>query len=304
MELISTIINELTDVKISLTSPLLKSKVLASRIQNEQLLTWINKELTGYLFNDNVPSYRKTKGQICGDWLNGQWNATNQVIPFPDFDEETNRRIYELELTQSIQSLESLKADGKNYIAEAFDSKQRQVLEGYIRSQNPRLTLFNIYRRVPSTFVLDILSNVRDNLLNFMIQLEESYSYISEIKELRYHSSEITKIWNTTINNSGDGNLINTGDNNHIKSNIAIKKGDFESLKQYLTSQEIDNESINELIGVIDLEPPSSDGKFGILVREWVGKMITKALDGSWKISIAAAGEILITALHKYYDLK
>ena len=47
MELISQIINDLIDEEKSLNSALLKTKVLASRIQNQNLLDWINNELSG-----------------------------------------------------------------------------------------------------------------------------------------------------------------------------------------------------------------------------------------------------------------
>ena len=49
MNLVSQIINELIEPKDnSLNSALLKTKVLASRIQNTELLSWTNAELTGY----------------------------------------------------------------------------------------------------------------------------------------------------------------------------------------------------------------------------------------------------------------
>nr|WP_157247155.1 hypothetical protein [Pedobacter panaciterrae] len=46
-----------------------------------------------------------------------------------------------------------------------------------------------------------------------MIQLEKSYTDVSEISDLRKYNTEITKIWNITINNS-KGNVITVGDNN------------------------------------------------------------------------------------------
>ena len=42
MELVSQIINDLVDDQKSLNSALLKTKVLASRIQNVELLYWVN----------------------------------------------------------------------------------------------------------------------------------------------------------------------------------------------------------------------------------------------------------------------
>lgn len=301
MELLTTIINELTDVKISLTSPLLKTKVMASRIGNKPLLEWVNKELTGYKITDFIPDYRKTKAEVCGDYQMGHWKVTNEIINFPEFDEETTQRLYQMELTQSIQSLESLKADGNNYIAENFDQGQRQVIENYLSSQNTHFKLNNIFRRTPSTFVHDALSNVRDSLLNFMIQLEETYSYVSEIKELKTHSQEISKIMYTTINVKGDSNIITAGDENNINSTLNLNQDGASVLKSQLLLNGLDEGSIAELLLIVDIEHSEGKGQYGDLVKTWLIKMIGKSIDKSWNMPLSNAGAVLSDAIDKYY---
>ncbi|MBK7490043.1 MAG: hypothetical protein IPI74_09620 [Bacteroidales bacterium] len=61
MKLINDIINELIDTEKSIVSPLLKTKVLASRLGNDVLLTWVSNELKGYENKDELPDYRKFK---------------------------------------------------------------------------------------------------------------------------------------------------------------------------------------------------------------------------------------------------
>jgi len=78
--LAETIINELTSTNISLSSPLLKTKVLAYRIKNQELLNWTNHELVGYPILDQVPNYRKTTGDIYADYVKGNLLATDQFI--------------------------------------------------------------------------------------------------------------------------------------------------------------------------------------------------------------------------------
>ena len=188
MELIGTIISEFTDVNISLTSPLIKNKVCASRLQNQELLQWVNNELIGYKKLDSLPSYRQTTGDICGNYMNGNWQVTNQVIVFPKQKVKTGKELYRMDICLSIQALESFKADGKGYIAEYFNNEQKRVLEGYLKKRNPDLELFDIYKRAPNNFVIEILSNVRDKLLDFMLQLEQVYDYISEIEGLKLYN--------------------------------------------------------------------------------------------------------------------
>lgn len=55
MDLVSRIINELVDDKSSLNGALLKTKVLASRIGNQELIAWTNSELSGYDDESELP---------------------------------------------------------------------------------------------------------------------------------------------------------------------------------------------------------------------------------------------------------
>jgi hypothetical protein len=59
MTQIEKIIEDLTSTAKTLTDPLLKTKVLASRIGNDHLSKWVDDELKGYPGDDgNLPSYR------------------------------------------------------------------------------------------------------------------------------------------------------------------------------------------------------------------------------------------------------
>ena len=81
MKLIQDIINELVDSELSINSPLLKTKVLASRLQNDELLIWVTNELKGYDNDGDLPSYRKFNGNIIGTYINGSMQYTSQPVP-------------------------------------------------------------------------------------------------------------------------------------------------------------------------------------------------------------------------------
>lgn len=108
---------------------------------------------------------------------------------------------------------------------------------------------------------------------------------------------------NTTINNSGDGAIISSGDNNKIEANIYIAKGDKEALKAKLLSEKLHSTDIDELLKIVDHTEPVSKGNFGGPVNDWIQKMIGKALDGSWQIGIGAAGNLLAQAIQGYYGV-
>jgi len=136
MKLLDTIINELVNVEISLSSPLLKTKILASRLQNKELLEWGNNELKGYSDLNIIPYYRRTRGEIIADYIKGHWDVKDQVLNFPDFDDQTTDRLYTLHFGQSIQALENYDLKGNNYLLEILPDNQRVVMQSYLQDSN------------------------------------------------------------------------------------------------------------------------------------------------------------------------
>ena len=64
----------------------------------------------------------------------------------------------------------------------------------------------------------------------------------------------------------------------------------------------IDKTSIADLQSALELDPkPIEGGKFGKNVSAWVGRMVSKASDGSWQIAIGTAANLLSEAIIKYY---
>jgi len=114
--------------------------------------------------------------------------------------------------------------------------------------------------------------------------------------------SEIAKT-NTTITNNGDGNLINTGNYATISFSVSINKGNLEALKKTLQENHVSKEDVNDLLTVIDTESPVSNMHFEPKVNQWLYKMIGRAMDSSWKISIGTASGILAKAICHYYGI-
>jgi hypothetical protein len=218
--LVEVIINELTNINISLTSPLLKTKVLAKRIQNQELLQWTNYEIIGYKNLDILPEYRKTTGDVYADYFQrrpeGLLQATNQYVNITG-----DQELFSICLAQGVQTLETYKSPD---IAETFEGEQKAVIVAHLCSQNPGIQISRIYKKTPANIVVDALAVIRNKLLDFMLEMEEKYNYVADIKELRSQNSSITQIMHNTITNLGDGVLINTGEGAKIGSIIEVNK--------------------------------------------------------------------------------
>jgi hypothetical protein len=302
MKLLESIINDLVNTNTSLNDPLLKTKVLASRIKNAQLLEWVNSELTGYDEEAVLPDYRIEFGVLMGNYLNGSFQVSNAQIPIPNISREFKELYTKIDNRDSVEAVANLV--GKKNIAFSVSNDRKAYLENEIRSQgNHRFQILNLHIQMPANFLSNIVSNVRSKLLELMLQLEQEFGLEADILTLASNNNIINNIMNTTIHNSGDGAIINNGDNNKVEANIQINKGNKKALKEKLLSEKVSHIDIEELLELIDNSTPISSENFGLPVNNWVQKMIGKALDGSWQVGIGAAGNILATALQNYYGI-
>jgi hypothetical protein len=308
MKLIEDIINELVDTSVTITSPLLKTKVLAKRLGNQNLLTWVDRELTGYNGEDNLPEYRIFSCQFVGSYIAGNLKHDNHPIPTIGLDKEIQEGLRSFYLRQSISSLEKYILNQENgYLEHEMSAEMVALVQiNWQKMVNLNLRLLNCRKTVSITAVDEIISSVRNKLLDFSLKIDEEFGNITEIESLKEKSKEITHIMNQTIiNTNGDGNLVNTGNDSHIEANITINKNDQESLKKYLKQIGLLENDVEELCDVIDTEQPDEQSMtFGSKVNNWIQMMIGKSLDGSWQVGIGAAGNLLADAIQQYYGLK
>jgi len=303
MELLDSIINDLVLTTEPLNTPLFKTKVLASRIRHTHLLEWVESELSGYNEKNDLPLYRKSRGIIKGTFKNGFAQYNNVEIPVGHLKKDILQMVSSISNYDCISSIESL-LDKKGVVI-TIPPRKKSYLENSIRKLgNPYFEFLHVYLEIPATFLPNIISNVRSKLLEFMLALEQEFGVEADIITLSKNNQTITHIMNTTINNSGDGAVINNGDNNNIEANITVNQGNKDALKTKLIEEKVTVSDAEELIKIIDKSTPVSKDNFGEPVNNWVQTMIGKALNGSWQVAIGAAGNILAQAIQAYYGLK
>lgn len=307
MKLINDIINELIDTEKSISSPLLKTKVLASRLQNEVLLNWVSNELKGYDSSINLPDYRRYHGNITGTYINGNIQYNDQPVPTIGLKREFEESLRSMDFRQSISSLETLNGENKSgKLEHTFPAELTGLIqENWRKMGNPYLQLVNCKKSIPANTVVEILAFVRNNLLDFMLKIDSEFGNITEIEELKTKKEEIATIMNQTIiNNSGDGNVVNTGEKAKISASINITKGSKEQLVKHLQDIGLSSTDTSELVEVIDTEEPNFENKtFGQKVNSWTQKMLGKALEGTWNVGIGAAGNLIAEAIKTYYGM-
>ena len=79
-----------------------------------------------------------------------------------------------------------------------------------------------------------------------------------------------------------------------------ISKGDLEALLEHFRSHDVSSEDLLELKQAVLSESPASDGNFGPKVSSWIGKMVSKAASGAWKVGVDQAVGIVTKAILRY----
>lgn len=304
MKLIGDIINELVDTQVSITSPLLKTKVLASRLGNTELLNWVNSELNGYDPDGDVPEHRKTGATVSGSYINGRYQFYDQPLPLVGLPDKLVKLMTSIEFYQSVTTLESMVKDNESGVLEiVIPADIAAMMERGIRKMNnPFFQIVRASRMASASALTQALSVIRSKLLDFMLKLDQEFGTLTEIEDLRKKNAAITRMINQTIIASGSGNVINTGESAQITAHIEVRLGDKGSLEKNLLSHGIEASDVEELLAVIDDEGLNRvNGTYGTKVTTWIQRMLGKALDGSWQVSIGAAGNLLANALQAYY---
>ncbi len=307
MNILTEIINLLTDNSNQITSSLLKIKVLASRLRNENLLNWIEKELSGYNSKDQLPEYRIYGCILVGSYINGRAKATNHVLSttgLPDFIKEY---LDKFKFYESISVLESYIKEGNSLKAAVPSDVLDVITHNYQESGNPYISVFAAHKQVGVGAVEQAISEIRNKTLDLMLKLEEEFGMEININDLISKKEKVNNIINNTMNqtiiNEGDGNVINTGNESTVEVNVKIEKFNFENLAKELIKNNVKDEDINELKEVIKEEPNRGKKLFGSKVNKWIQKMTSKALAGSWDIGVSKAASLLSNLLNQYYGM-
>ena len=153
-------------------------------------------------------------------------------------------------------------------------------------------------RAIGRNQVATILDAVRTKILDWSLQLEadgvtgEGMTFSVEEKQKAQSSITIENSQGISIVGDVSGSTVTQN------LNMIIRRGDFASLRAYLSEHGVGTEDIDDLESAISADPtPASSASFGDEVSAWVGKMVSKAATGAWQIGVGAAGGLLSKAL-------
>jgi hypothetical protein len=306
MSLLSEIQAGVTEANADIAAVLRKCKVLAMRLGSKDFQAWVDYELNGYPSKNETPDYRVIKHiPSYGNFLGIGWSQLNdQPIPISVIPEEYREAIANLYLIEPISYYSSLvtQCSSEPTIHLGWDPDLIAYLRDKILSH---YQLTNAWRSIGTSSLVALIDTIKNRVLNFVLEIETVAPNAGEPSpgEKPIPEERVQQVFNTVI--WGGSAQIAAG-NQTIKYDIDIKiiQNDFDSLRRFLSSLEVGEDNIRELGEAIqeDKEYQKETG-FGNRVQSWLGKMISKAADGSWKIAISVAANLLTKALMQYYGI-
>jgi len=287
---------------------LLKLRILAARLGSEPLEEWVKFESEGYPNEAPVPDYRRIPVSYVGSFSGAFGSGINNA-PIPPYliEKFCGKHWTNYELRQSVAAIDELvksSSDGGGSLqinaANLILMLQGKVYEEYACN--------DVHGAISRASLAELQHSVRSRILELTIEIEKS---IPSSMEVEFGSSTsgnqktsetVSQISQqviygnvTSINSSGEG----------AQFLISIEKGDDSAFKEYLVKAGIEESDAEDLLEIVEAEEPGDrDEPFGSKAKEWLVNNLRKAADGTWKVGVSVATEVIKDAVLKYYGLK
>ena len=304
MKLVDEIIDLAVDHKEPLADVLRKCVVLAYRLKNENLKTWVQKELDGYKGDDELPDYREISAGAKGLLLGPAGGAIqNQPIPPSILKKELRHFATSVKLTQPVASYEVSTNDKEHHKviiewpADLTLMYQSKIIHGY--------SLNRAWQEIPQSALIGLIETVRNRVLKFALEIKDELGLVSE----NIDALQPAKVDQMVINNIYGGHNIISATARDITQfgNIEIHKGDFLALESALKKVGLDQVEISKLKEALDsddaeqgLQPSST---FGHRVSDWFKEVAGKLASGGLNIGGAAAKAEITKWVFQYLGL-
>ena len=213
----SMIIKELANGTVDTVTALKRAKVLLSELDDEAIMTWIDRELRGYPEDVDPPSYRVMRGELGS--LSAHVKYTNVPLPLGNMPEDHREALLTLKFRDGIDALRNLLQHSEESGCEVGSNVPADIFP-YIAHYNsdPFMVLSSAQVKVSSHSIRGIIAEVENRLLDTLILLEKRFGVLDGLdidvesrsaEEMREIVEKVSVIiYNDSSVNIGDGNTI------------------------------------------------------------------------------------------------
>ena len=310
--LLQEIVVDLMNSDKSLVSPLMKLNYFGMRTKNSELTEFTSREINGYKNGDeNIPTFRFSRPKLYVT-AQAHIHTHRKEMPISMLPSPLRESLSKYPMLEGIAILEKMAMGiGTDKDSQQLFQKLPMEMLSYIEPPFQQLYKTDTYISVTEAtlvkngfIVIDIINNVRTNLLKFIIEILEKFGDEIQIdsfnKNQKENNQTINNYMNTTINNTGDGNIINTGNNSKIESSISINKGDIKGLQNELEKIGVSENEIAEITQIIESQNFDSQTKeLSEKETNWISKTIT----GIGKVATGISSNLIASMIKQYYGM-
>lgn len=298
MELLEEIRDGALSDSTSLTEVLRRCVVLGYRMKYPPLTDWANQELNGYASQEMVPSYRILTAQLTGNFSTAGWRHDSHPVPMSIFPDDSISDVVTVPILQDVASLQKWEAK------ELITLKPRHSnLEEYVTSNiGDGWFCSLVWLQVAPSRITGLLSQIRNRIVGFVLDIEVELgdkalpdgSVATRSRERVNYIFETNFYGNSSNVVTGLGSIITP----QISIELHVEAGNTHSLRNFLTRQGIDNESIARLERLLEQDPKGETlQNEDVGIGQWVKQQSGQANQAVGEIAKQAATESLKTGL-------
>lgn len=286
---------------------LLKLRLLAARLGSQPLAEWVKHESEGYPKDAEIPDYRilsvSYTANFSGPFGSGIKNAP--ISPYL-IEKFAGKQWVRYEMRDSIAAVDDLLTTSTKGGSLGINAANLiLLLQGNVY---PDYACNSVTGTISRSTLAAIRHSVRSRVLELTIELEKSIPEASAATlgpsnaSAPQSSAAATQIAQqiiygnyTSVSAVGDGARIA----------VAIAERDSKDLAKFLAVAGLPDDDARELAQLASTEEPESKAEpMGPKVRGWLVDNMKKAANGTWKVGVAVATDVIKEALLKYYGLK
>jgi AbiTii len=210
-KIIKQIQDDILTPQTRLESILLKAKVLAHYLGNDDFKKWVKNELDGYTLDscpaNELPDYRIKDSIIIGTFSNGVYIQENTTIAVNNFAPELRDILSKMPISQGVTSLEELAK--KEQVSAPLP---RKLINEYNRFNTESLSqgyyqLMEAYIPITGAGISQILGTIRSRLQDFILEISSNW----DIDSGKIPVERVYKIFQLTIINNHAGSMSDFG---------------------------------------------------------------------------------------------
>lgn len=299
MGLLADIQMAAADDSVSLSSVLRRCQILASRLSYTPFKEWVGNESNGYPPHVELPEYRVMHGVPSkADFIGPTHKVSNYPVP-PNLlpDEELRRLIGMMTLRDGVAEYEAMLTEAKGHPGGAIKNPwPGDMAQQLLHMQG--MHCIEAWQELPMSAVAGMLSQIRNRLLAFTLEIEQSSPDLGERSATEHERQTVAATYQTIIL-GGSQTIVHGG---RVEQHITIEQGDVAGLILALKDLGVPAGDIRSLTQALD-EDRSEGEPLGHKTQAWLADAGKQIAAGAWQVGVASASEVIAGAVRSYLGI-